>query len=333
MQPLDKLPKKFQMQQNFANIPELTQGYSTQAACLEELNQYQNGFLYPKCAHNRACRLKHDNLRESTKYGRQVSPMAKMIFDHTRLPLPKWFGVIDLMKDVQAGSSAERLSKTIGETWSNAHRMPEKLRQTVDIRGQGYWLEGVVKIDNAVFGGHKLGKIGCKADGKKPVSISVEHRDNHKGFIAAYLVGQESSARIHEFTKYISSLSKVHTDAFPALSELIQSNRRKPNATPPKIVDEWYTKVHIVISNIENFLMESSMKDRIHTLRNKLISLFITSINDSWNLNCPIFFCKPQLFVCQLGRSVFTEKSMQVNISAHLHTPTVNIILNKSNSV
>ena len=81
------------MQQNPTNFFEWTQKYSTQEVCLEELSRHhwKGGFICPKCSHDKSCQLKYRHLHECAKCGRQVSPTASTVFEHTRLPLPKWF--------------------------------------------------------------------------------------------------------------------------------------------------------------------------------------------------------------------------------------------------
>ena len=47
---------KIRMQRNLAKFFERTQKYSTQAACLKELNRHRriNGFICPKCGHDKS---------------------------------------------------------------------------------------------------------------------------------------------------------------------------------------------------------------------------------------------------------------------------------------
>ena len=104
------------MQQNPANFFDCTQKYSTQAACLEELNRqrWKDGFIYQKCGHDKSYQLKHCHFHEFTQCGRQVSPTVGTVFEHTRLPLPKWFAATYLMATDKGGISTQGLSKTIG---------------------------------------------------------------------------------------------------------------------------------------------------------------------------------------------------------------------------
>ena len=145
------------MQQNSTNFVEWTKKYSTQEACLEELNRHRwkNGFICPKCGHDKSYELKHRHLHECAKCGRQVSPTAGTVFEHTRLPLPKWFEAIYLMSANKGRISAQGLSRNINVSWPTAHRMLKKLRPSMRGRNRGDWLEGLVKLNNAYVRGRK----------------------------------------------------------------------------------------------------------------------------------------------------------------------------------
>lgn len=244
------------MQQNPSNFLEWTQKFSTQEACLEELNRrrWKNGFVCPKCGHDKSYQLKYRHLNECASCGHQVSPTAGTIFEHTRVSLTKWFAAIYLMGADKGGISAQRLSKMIGVQWNTAYRMLKKLRQAMGDRDRVYWLEGIVECDDAFIGGRKSGKRGRGAEGKKPVIFAVEKRDKGMGFMTARVVDRVNSEQVRRFAQRITPNSVIHTDAFTALRVLDESHCHEPRATPPDKVDEWLPKVHIVISNFKSFL-------------------------------------------------------------------------------
>ena len=244
------------MQQNPTNFFEWTRKYSTQEACLEELNRrrWKNGFICPKCSHDKSYQLKHHHLHECAKYSRQVSPTAGIVFEHTRLPLPKWFAAIYLMGADKGGISAQRLCKMIGVAWPTAYRMLRKLRQSMVDRDRGYWLEGLLEVDDAFDGGRNSGKRDRGAEGKKPVFFAVKLRENHMGFMVARLLDRVNSEQVQEFAKRISPDAEVRTDAFLALRVLGESQLHEAKVTSPEKVNEWLPKVHIVISNFKSFL-------------------------------------------------------------------------------
>ena len=142
----------------------------------------------------------------------------------------------------------------ISVAWPTAYRMLRKLRQSMGDKDRGYWLEGLVEVDDAFVGGRKSGKRGRSAEGKKPVIFAVEQQEKGMGFIAARLVERVNFEQVPEFAKRISPDAEVRTDAFLALRVLGESHRHEAKVTPPEKVDEWLPKVHIVISNFKSFL-------------------------------------------------------------------------------
>lgn len=190
---------KFQMQQNLTSIFEWTQKCSTQEAGLEELNWrcWDNGFICPKCSHDKSYQLKHRYLQECAKCDRQVSPTAGTVYEHTRLPLSKWFAAIYLVGADKGGILTEWLSKNIGlvDCLSNI----EEITPVGGGRGCGYWLDGLVEVGDAFVGGRKPSKIGRGTKSKKPVIFAVEHRENHMGFMVVRLFERGNSKRVWKF--------------------------------------------------------------------------------------------------------------------------------------
>ena len=145
------------MQQNPINFVEWTEKYSTQEACLEELKlrRWKNGFICPNCGHDKSYQLKYRHLHECAKCGRQVSPTAGTVLEHTRLPLPKWFAAVYLMRVNKGRISAQGLSRKIDVSWPTAARMLKKLRRSMRGRTRGDCLEGLVKVNNSFHRGRR----------------------------------------------------------------------------------------------------------------------------------------------------------------------------------
>ena len=173
------------------------------------------------------------------------------MFDHSKVPLNKWFAAIYLMSADKGGISAQRLSKMIGVQWRTAHRMLRKLRQVMGDRNRAYVLEGLVEADDAYVGGRRAGKRRRGAAGKKPVLFAVERRAKGMGFMAAQLAERVSAQEVRQFARRIAPQATVRTDAFSALAVLNETHRHRPKITPPEKVDEWLPSVHIVISNFK----------------------------------------------------------------------------------
>lgn len=226
-------------------------------ACQRELarHRWSNGFICPRCGHDRAHVLHRRLLRQCAECRHQVSVTAGTLFEHTKLPLPKWFAAIYLMAADKGGLSALRLSKLIGVSWPTAQSMLRKLRHAMGDRDRAYWLSGLIEVDDAFVGGTRQGKAGRGAEGRTPVLLAVEHRDKGAGYLSAQVVEHVDHAHIRAFTQRMAPRSKLRSDALHAMSALGERHEHEGRITSKQQVDAWLPLVHIVIANLKRFLL------------------------------------------------------------------------------
>ena len=245
------------MQQEVTNFVDWCATFSTQQACLDELKRHRwpNGFECPRCGHHRAYILTRHFLHQCGKCHHQASVTATTLFEHTKLPLPKWFAAIYLMSSDKGGISAMRLSNMIGVTWRSAQRMLRKLRTAMGDRDEPYRLRGLVEVDDAFIGGKQPGKRGRGAAGKTPILVAVEHRTKGAGFLAMKVIERVNHQQVQQFTKCLQPTATVRSDAYPALNILAQHCEHHAQVTPPQQAGKWLPRVHTVISNLKRFLL------------------------------------------------------------------------------
>ncbi|HYW76787.1 MAG TPA: IS1595 family transposase, partial [Gammaproteobacteria bacterium] len=179
------------MKQSEMSFLEWTHRFTTQQACLAEIEHHRwpEGFLCPRCGHDKAYRLSQRTHKYQCAQCRyQISVTAGTVFHSTHLPLPKWFAAIYLMSADKGGISALRLSKLIGVSWPSAYQMLRLLRRAMADRDRSYWLSGLVEVDDALVGGRRAGKRGRGAAGKTPVLLAVENHGAHAGYLAAQVL-------------------------------------------------------------------------------------------------------------------------------------------------
>ena len=181
-----------------------TKQFGTERDCLEAVAKirWPEGFRCPRCEHDRAYVMTRHCIRRCRRCDYQASPTVGTLFENTRLPLHKWFAAIYLMSADKGGISAERLRKMIGVTWRTAQLMLDKLRRAMANQDRQYVLgltmNACVELDDAFVGGHTQGgKRGRGADGKRPVLVAVEHRDNERaGFLTMEAVDRVNSKTV-----------------------------------------------------------------------------------------------------------------------------------------
>jgi transposase len=107
--------------------------------------------------------------------GRQISPTAGTIFDHSPTPLTLWFFAMFLMCSSRNGVAALELKRQLGVTYKPAWRMAHSIRRLMRDNTDPDKLKGVVEGDETYVGGKRTGgKRGRGALGKTPVVGFVE---------------------------------------------------------------------------------------------------------------------------------------------------------------
>lgn len=231
--------------------------FNNEYACEKMLIKirWPNGFLCPRCNSMEKSYITTRKLFQCASCRYQVSITAGTLFHSTNLPLVKWFWAIYLTASDKGGISALRLAKHIGVSWPTARNMLRKIRIAMADRDSIYKLRKLIEFDDAYIGGKKTGKRGRGADGKKPILVAVETRNEKAGFMAVEAVGTISKETVREFLKnHLEPGQTVRTDAFPALNSVNEMHNHQKKIVPAEEASEWLPLVHVVIGNLKKFL-------------------------------------------------------------------------------
>ena len=150
--------------------------------------------------------LERRHLRQCAACRHQSSATAGTVFEHSKLPLAKWFAAIYLVAADNGGVSALRLSKMVGVSWPTAQSMLRKLRRAMGDRDRCYWLSGLVEADDALVSGKRAGKRGRGAEGKRPVLFAVERKGDRAGFLAAQAVDGVTHEQVSAFSRRLGDV-------------------------------------------------------------------------------------------------------------------------------
>ena len=234
--------------------------YGTDEACAAALlmrQRWPDGFVCPRCGHDRDYFIASCRVHECTQCAHHTSLTAGTLFHSTNLPLTKWFWAIYLSASDKGGISALRLAKQVDVTWLTASRMLRKIRTAMGHRDSVYRLSELIEIDDALVGGRRSGgKRGRGAEGKTPVLVAVENRGERAGFVAMQAVESLNQPAVHEFVgRRVTAGQRVRSDALSALNAIGKTQDHEPRVTPPDQAGEWLPWVHIVIGNLKAFLL------------------------------------------------------------------------------
>jgi transposase-like protein len=246
------------MQADVTSFWQWQQQFSDEKRCLQALIKlrWPEGFHCESCGHQKGWLLQTRHVYECAGCHHQTSITAGTVFHNTKLPLVKWFWCIYWMSTDKDSISDLRLTKLIGVSWLTAQRMLRKLRVAMGDQNRLYWLEGVIELDDAFVGGKRSGECGRGASGKTAILVACEHNDGKPGFVAMKAVGRVDQDCVKAFAlEAIAPQQTLHTDAFAALRVLAEDHRQVAKITPPELVDEWLSWVHVVISNFKSYLL------------------------------------------------------------------------------
>ena len=235
------------------SLLEWQERYGTEKACAAALAKirWPNGFMCPKCSHERAYYISKRKVYECSSCHYQASVTAGTLFHSTNLPLVKWFWAIYLVASDKGGISATRLAKHIGVSWLTARRMLQKIRVAMGRRDSIYRLDDLIELDDTYVGG----KRGRGAEGKKPVLVAIENKGKKAGFMAMEAVPTISGETVRKFLeKRLKQGQSVRTDALPAMNAVNDTQEHQKKVTPAKEAANWLPWVHIVIGNLKKFL-------------------------------------------------------------------------------
>ena len=240
------------------SLLEWQERYGTEIACADALARirWPNGFMCPKCSHERAYYMSKRKVYECSSCHYQVSVTAGTLFHSTNLPLVKWFWAIYLVASDKGGISATRLAKHIGVSWLTARRMLQKIRIAMGRRDSIYRLDDLIELDDTYVGGKRSGgKRGRGAEGKKPVLVAVENKGKKAGFMAMEAVPTISGETVRQFlARHLQQGQTVRTDAFHALNTVGETQNHLKKVTPANEAMNWLPWVHIIIGNLKKFL-------------------------------------------------------------------------------
>lgn len=208
------------------NRLELEEQFRTQEQCLDYLFglRWPNGFICPKCGHQKAWSTNRD-LHVCSKCRHNTSVTAGTIFHRTRKPLTWWFRAIWYITAHKHGGNALGLQRELGfGSYHTAWEWHHKIRKAM-VAPDRNPLSGLVEVDETYVGGAKPGKRGRGAEGKVLVVVAVEDKGKEGfGRIRMETVPNASSKSLNAFVeKHIALGSQVRTDGWRGYSKLSDS--------------------------------------------------------------------------------------------------------------
>ena len=178
----------------------------------------------------------------------------------TRTPLLAWFWAIYLMAHDKRGYSALSLKKAIGVSYETAWSMFHKIRSAMADRDANYKLAGLVKLDDAYFGGPSDGSDNSgRGTEKTPVMIAVSVDENDRPlFVKMEVVEDLDKDTAKAFAlKHIATGSKITTDGlkiYKVVTKAGYEHERVIVSEDKEQALDTLKWVHVLISNAKAFI-------------------------------------------------------------------------------
>jgi len=222
--------------------------------------RWPKGVVCPKCQSRKIWRKgrgKHCQDYQCATCGHHFSDISGTFFTQTHLPISKWIIAIALWK---LGISAVDLQWATGIAYRHARNMLRKLRKVAGDDRFFQYLQGIIEVDDAYYGGKRKGHRGRGAAGKTPVIGLRERGGRVKTVVVPNLKKQTISAVMK---KYVQSGSLIITDEFKSYRVISKIGFR-----------------HKVVNHSENFV--NPRDPTIHT----------QTAENIWSITKPITFAQ-----------------------------------------
>ncbi len=257
--------------------------FPDETSCFDYLYdlKWSNGFLCPRCKHTEAYNLKKRNLKQCKNCKYQESVIAGTIFHNIRLPLLKIIWACFWIATTKKGISALELQRKLGiKSYGTAWLLCHKIRKAMKSSDK-FPIEGDVEIDETFLGlsekpdddSRALISVVVETDGTTIGRAYLEHFQTHK------------SVEVEEFMdRRVVPGVVVKSDGHVSYKFLKEKYQHCPHKMyDKKDNDKHLPKVHIVITNLKNWL-----RGTYNSMPNKHAQLYLNEFcfrfNRRWNI-------------------------------------------------
>ena len=249
-------------QQESINLVDFIKRFPNDDACRQYLFKirWPEGFICPVCGNGKYYLLAKYHLYQCTDCNHQVSVTAGTVMHKTRVPLLKWFLALFLVATDKRGCSALTVQRQIDVNYKTAWLMLHKIRHAMAEQDKRYFLDGIIQLDEAYFGGPggKQGRGTEKAVAFVAVSTAISDKQASIPLFAKIKVSDKLSMKtVEDFvTETIEPGSKLVTDCFGIYNSLTDNgfeHDKYISGTPE--CDQALDWAHTIISNAKTFIL------------------------------------------------------------------------------
>lgn len=230
--------------------------FSSEAKCQEYLAslRWQAGYVCPKCGCRHGYRLSNGRY-QCTQCRHQTSVTVGTVLHKTHMPLTQWFLAFYFVCQDKRGISAVQLAAMLGTTYKTAWHMLRRIRTAMGQRDKTHQLNGIIKFDDAYFGGPTTGqKRGWGTEKAKVfVALSLDDRGNPR-FLKMRVTPNIKQVSVKKFAHaaFVDG-SVIHRDGYRSYIPALEgyTHEHKSYDLNSGLL-HW---LHVVISNAKAFIL------------------------------------------------------------------------------
>lgn len=281
------------------NLFTLSNKFNTQKRCLKYLEKlrWNNNPVCPNCPKSTITKVKRNNQWHCNKCNGNFSVMVGTIFEHSAMPLPKWFVLINLMMNAKQGVSAKQIERNVGIDYRTAWYACMRVRCAMADQAEN--LHGTIEMDEAYFSGsparsHKAAdnapalsdvKLPEKSKrGRGTSKVAVVGAVERGGRVTTKMVSRLNSETLMAVLKrYIKEdkSTTVITDGWKGYNKF----SRKVHHEVIKHKKEGFVRGKVHVNTIEGFwsIVKNGIKGNYHAISKKYLPFYLAEYAYKYN--------------------------------------------------
>jgi len=236
------------MKETPMTFQEFIKKFSTEEQCREYLFalRFPNGFVCPKCAHNKY--KKAGNLYTCKSCQRQTSVTAGTVFHGSRKPLTDWFAAIWWTAVKSNGTSACELQRVLGLSYETAFKWRHIIRSFM-VETNEKKLSGNIEVYRSFIGGESTWKLGNRTPKKVLIIVAAELIGKRIGGCRISKINDDSEDSINPFIiRNIEAGSTVITDDWKGNNGIENMGFSRITLSQKTPKEDLFPHVHMIVS-------------------------------------------------------------------------------------
>jgi transposase-like protein len=276
------------------SLPDFRKEFETEETCLSYMIQQKwgNGFICRKCDHPEFKKGEMNLDRRCKQCDYNESPTSHTLFHSIKIPLPIAFEMVFRISVHKKGISSIALCREYGVNLKTAYNFKRKVQHSMK-SSETNPLQGIVHVDEFVYGGEEEGCQGRSSESEKlKICVAVEIVQDKSGketMGRGYAVSIEdySNKELGKiFEKHIDKGAQIVTDKWSGYQPLQKEYQIKQVLSDN---GKNFPTMHILIMNIKSWIRGTHHAISKNHVEKYLNEFFFRFNRRTWINKMPVF--------------------------------------------